>query len=162
MRNYNKLHKAALDKQSNGPRHVWKNYLDDLLLIIVAGEPEATAESYTTPAREKQGAFVVAIDPPYTGRNVSEMKCGTNFNELFDRWQKADEVDAETIQLIKDTVRFMEETDDDIYADRCGDLLSGVYQIPSTPEEIGLIQDALDGSGTVPPPIELEDNGYGL
>ncbi len=70
--------------------------------------------------------------------------------------------DAETIQLIKDTVRFMEETDDDIYADRCGDLLSGVYQIPSTPEEIGLIQDALDGSGTVPPPIELEDNGYGL
>ena len=56
----------------------------------------------------------------------------------------------------------MEETDDDIYADRCGDLLSGVYQIPSTPVEIGLIQDALDGSGTVPPPIELEDNGYGL
>ncbi len=56
----------------------------------------------------------------------------------------------------------MEETDDDIYADRCGDLLSGVYQIPSTPEEIGLIKDALDGSGTVPPPIELEDNGYGL
>ena len=41
MRNYNKLHKAALDKQSNGPRHVWKNYLDDLLLIIVVGEPEA-------------------------------------------------------------------------------------------------------------------------
>ena len=33
--------KAALDKQSNGPRHVWKNYLDDLLLIIVVGEPEA-------------------------------------------------------------------------------------------------------------------------
>ncbi len=62
MRNYNKLHKAALDKQSNGPRHVWKNYLDDLLLIIVAGEPEATAESYTTPAREKQGALSVAID----------------------------------------------------------------------------------------------------
>ena len=111
---------------------------------------------------EKQGAFVVAIDPPYTGRNASEMKCETNFNDLFERWQKADEVDAETIQLIKDTVRFMEETDDDIYADRCGDLLSGVYQIPSTPEEIGLIQDALDGSGTVPPPIELEDNGYGL
>lgn len=90
------------------------------------------------------------------------MKCGTNFNELFDRWQAAEEVDAETLQLIKDTVRFMEETDDDIYADRCGDLLSGVYQIPSTPEEIGLIKDALDGSGTVPPPIELEDNGYGL
>ncbi len=32
------------------------------------------------------------------------MKCETNFNDLFDRWQAAEEVDAETLQLIKDTV----------------------------------------------------------
>ena len=86
----------------------------------------------------------------------------TACDELFERWRAADEVDAETLQLIKDTVRFMEETEDDILADRCGDLLSGVYHLPSTPEEIALVSDALEGTDTVPPEIPPEDNGYGL
>ena len=37
----------------------------------------------------------------------------TYFDELFERWQAADEVDAETLQLVKDTVRFTQETTDD-------------------------------------------------
>ena len=84
------------------------------------------------------------------------------FNELFERWQAAEEVDAELIQLIKDTVRFSEETGDDTLRDRAGELLSGAFHLPSTPQEIALVGDALEGSGTVPPEIPPEDNGYGL
>ena len=84
------------------------------------------------------------------------------FNELFERWQAAEEVDAELIQLIKDTVRFSEETGDDTLRDRAGELLSGAFHLPSTPQEIALVGDALEGTGTVPPEIPPEDNGYGL
>ena len=86
----------------------------------------------------------------------------TYFDELFERWQAADEVDAELIQLIKDTVRFSEETGDDTLRDRAGELLSGAFHLPSTPQEIALVGDALEGSGTIPPPTPPEDNGYGL
>ena len=86
----------------------------------------------------------------------------TYFDELFERWVAADEVDAELIQLIKDTVRFSEETGDDTLRDRAGELLSGAFHLPSTPQEIALVGDALEGTGTVPPEIPPEDNGYGL
>ena len=86
----------------------------------------------------------------------------TYFDELFERWQAADEVDAELIQLIKDTVRFSAETGDDTLRDRAGELLSGAFHLPSTPQEIALVGDALEGTGTVPPEIPPEDNGYGL
>ena len=84
------------------------------------------------------------------------------FDELFERWQAAEEVDAELIQLIKDTVRFSEETGDDTLRDRAGELLSGAFHLPSTPQEIALVGDALEGLGVVPPEIPPEDNGYGL
>ena len=84
------------------------------------------------------------------------------FAELFERWQAAEEVDAELIQLIKDTVRFSEETGDDTLRDRAGELLSGAFHLPSTPQEIALVGDALEGLGVVPPEIPPEDNGYGL
>ena len=80
----------------------------------------------------------------------------TDFAELFERWQAADEVDAELIQLIKDTVRFSEETGDDTLRDRAGELLSGAFHLPSTPQEIALGGDALEGSGTIPPPTPPE------
>ena len=80
------------------------------------------------------------------------------FAELFERWQAAEEVDAELIQLIKDTVRFSEETGDDTLRDRAGELLSGAFHLPSTPQEIALVGDALEGSGTIPPPIPPEDD----
>jgi len=80
------------------------------------------------------------------------------FAELFERWQAAEEVDAELIQLIKDTVRFSEETGDDTLRDRAGELLSGAFHLPSTPQEIALVEDALEGSGTVPPPTPPEDD----
>ncbi|KZR84165.1 hypothetical protein PMIT1342_00088 [Prochlorococcus marinus str. MIT 1342] len=86
----------------------------------------------------------------------------TYFDELFERWQAADEVDAELIQLIKDTVRFSEETEDDTLRNRARELLSGAFHLPSTPQEIALVRDALEGTGTVPPEIPPEDNGYGL
>ena len=86
----------------------------------------------------------------------------TYFDELFERWQAADEVDDELIQLIKETVRFSEETGDDTLRDRAGELLSGAFHLPSTPQEIALVRDALEGTGTVPPEIPPEDNGYGL
>ena len=86
----------------------------------------------------------------------------TCFDKLFERWQAADEVDAETLQLIKDTVRFTQETGDDTLRDRAGELLSGAFHLPSTPQEIALIREALEGTGTVPPEIPPEDNGYGL
>ena len=82
----------------------------------------------------------------------------TYFNELFERWVAADEVDAELIQLIKDTVRFTEETGDDTLRDRAGELLSGVFHLPSTPQEIALVGVALEGSGTIPPPTPPEDD----
>ena len=82
----------------------------------------------------------------------------TDFAELFERWQVAEEVDAELIQLIKDTVRFSEETGDDTLRDRAGELLSGAFHLPSTPQEIALVADALEGSGTIPPPIPPEDD----
>ena len=80
------------------------------------------------------------------------------FDELFERWQAADEVDAELIQLIKETVRFSEETGDDTLRDRAGELLSGAFHLPSTPQEIALVGEVLEGSGTVPPPIPPEDD----
>ena len=80
------------------------------------------------------------------------------FAELLERWQAAEEVDAELIQLIKDTVRFSEETGDDTLRDRAGELLSGAFHLPSTPQEIALVGDALEGSGTVPPPTPPEDD----
>ena len=80
------------------------------------------------------------------------------FAELFERWQSADEVDAELIQLIKDSVRFSEETGDDTLRDRARELLSGAFHLPSTPQEIALVGDALEGSGTVPPPTPPEDD----
>ena len=80
------------------------------------------------------------------------------FAELFERWQVAEEVDAELIQLIKDTVRFSAETGDDTLRDRAGELLSGAFHLPSTPQEIALIGDALEGSGTIPPPTPPEDD----
>ena len=86
----------------------------------------------------------------------------TYFDELFERWQAAEQVDDELIQLIKETVRFSEETGDDTLRDRACDLLSDVYHLPSTPQEIALIGEALEGTGTVPPEIPPEDNGYGL
>ncbi|ABM77893.1 hypothetical protein [Prochlorococcus marinus] len=86
----------------------------------------------------------------------------TYFDELFERWQAADEVDAELIQLIKDTVRLSEETEDDTLRNRARELLSGAFHLPSTPQEIALVRDALEGTGTVPPEIPPEDNGYGL
>ncbi|KGG28584.1 MULTISPECIES: hypothetical protein [unclassified Prochlorococcus] len=82
----------------------------------------------------------------------------TYFNELFERWVASDEVDAELIQLIKDTVRFTEETGDDTLRDRAGELLSGVFHLPSTPQEIALVGEALEGSGTIPPPTPPEDD----
>ena len=82
----------------------------------------------------------------------------TYFDELFERWQAANEVDAELIQLIKDTVRFSAETEDDTLRNRAGELLSGAFHLPSTPQEIALIGDALEGSGTVPPPTPPEDD----
>ena len=82
----------------------------------------------------------------------------TYFDELFERWQAADEVDAELIQLIKDTVRFSAETGDDTLRDRAGELLSGAFHLPSTPQEIALVGDALKGTGTVPPPTPPEDD----
>ncbi|KZR65523.1 MULTISPECIES: hypothetical protein [Prochlorococcus] len=81
-----------------------------------------------------------------------------DFAELFERWQAAEEVDDELIQLIKETVRFSEETGDDTLRDRACDLLSGVFHLPSTPQEIALVGDALEGSGTIPPPIPPEDD----
>ena len=84
------------------------------------------------------------------------------FAELFERWQAADEVDAELIQLITETVRFSEETGDDTLRDRARELLSGAFHLPSTPQEIALVGDALEGLGVVPPEIPPEDNGYGL
>ena len=86
----------------------------------------------------------------------------TYFDELFERWQAADEVDAVTLQLIKDTVRFTQETSDDSLRGHARQLLSDVYHLPSTPQEIALIGEALEGTGTVPPEIPPEDNGYGL
>ena len=86
----------------------------------------------------------------------------TYFDELFERWQAADEVDAETLQLIKETVRFTQETSDDRLRGHARQLLSDVYHLPSTPQEIALIGEALEGTGTVPPEIPPEDNGYGL
>ncbi|KZR64634.1 hypothetical protein [Prochlorococcus sp. MIT 1303] len=86
----------------------------------------------------------------------------TYFDELFERWQAADEVDAELIQLITETVRFSEETEDDTLRNRARELLSGAFHLPSTPQEIALVRDALEGTGTVPPEIPPEDNGYGL
>ena len=82
----------------------------------------------------------------------------TDFAELFERWQAAEEVDAELIQLIKDTVRFSAETGDDTLRDRSRELLSGAFHLPSTPQEIALVGDALEGSGTIPPPIPPEDD----
>ncbi|WP_413360594.1 hypothetical protein [Prochlorococcus sp. MIT 1201] len=82
----------------------------------------------------------------------------TDFDELFERWQAADEVDAELIQLIKETVRFSEETVDDTLRDRAGELLSGAFHLPSTPQEIALVGEALEGSGTIPPPTPPEDD----
>jgi len=84
------------------------------------------------------------------------------FDELFERWQAAEDVDAELIQLIKDTVRFTQETSDDRLRGHARQLLSDVYHLPSTPQEISLIGEALEGTGTVPPEIPPEDNGYGL
>ena len=80
------------------------------------------------------------------------------FAELFERWQAADEVDAELIQLITETVRFSEETEDDTLRNRSRELLSGAFHLPSTPQEIALGADALEGSGTIPPPIPPEDD----
>ena len=80
------------------------------------------------------------------------------FAELFERWQAAEQVDDELIQLIKETVRFSEETGDDTLRDRAGELLSGAFHLPSTPQEIALVRDALEGSGTVPPPTPPEDD----
>ena len=80
------------------------------------------------------------------------------FDELFERWQAAEEVDAELIQLIKDTVRFTQEISDDRLRGHARQLLSDVYHLPSTPQEIALIGDALEGSGTVPPPTPPEDD----
>ena len=80
------------------------------------------------------------------------------FDKLFERWQSADEVDTELIQLIKDTVRFSAETGDDTLRDRSRELLSGAFHLPSTPQEIVLVGDALEGSGTVPPPTPPEDD----
>ena len=82
----------------------------------------------------------------------------TYFDELFERWQAANEVDAELIQLIKDTVRFSAETEDDTLRNRAGELLSGAFHLPSTPQEIALVGDALEGSSTVPPPTPPEDD----
>ena len=82
----------------------------------------------------------------------------TDFAELFERWQAAEQVDDELIQLIKETVRFSEETGDDTLRDRAGELLSGAFHLPSTPQEIALVADALEGSGTIPPPIPPEDD----
>ncbi len=86
------------------------------------------------------------------------MKCETNFNHLFDRWQAAEEVDAETLQLIKDTVGFAGETDDATLRGRASELLSSVYHLPSTPQEIALVREALEGSGVAPPPTPPEDD----
>ena len=86
------------------------------------------------------------------------MKCETNFNDLFDRWQAADVVDAETIQLIKDTVGFAGETGAATLRGRAGELLSSVYNLPSTPQEIVLVREALEGSGIAPPPTPPEDD----
>ena len=86
----------------------------------------------------------------------------TYFDELFERWQAADEVDAETLLLIKDTVRFTQKTSDDRLRSHALQLLSDVYHLPSTPQEIALIGEALEGTGTAPPEIPPEDNGYGL
>lgn len=82
----------------------------------------------------------------------------TDFAELFERWQAAEQVDDELIQLIKETVRFSEETGDETLRDRAGELLSGAFHLPSTPQEIALVADALEGSGTIPPPIPPEDD----
>ena len=90
------------------------------------------------------------------------MKSETNFNDLFDRWQAAEDVDAETLQLIKDTVGFAGETGDATLRGRASELLSSVYHLPSTPQEVALVRSALEGSGVVPPEIPPEDNGYGL
>ena len=84
------------------------------------------------------------------------------FDELFERWQAADEVDAETLLLIKDTVRFTQKTSDDRLRGHALQLLSDVYHLPSTPPEIALVREALEGLGVVPPEIPPEDNGYGL
>jgi len=67
----------------------------------------------------------------------------TYFDELFERWQAAEEVDDELIQLIKDTVRFSEESDDDTLRARAGDLLSGAFQLVSDSEGVAAISDAL-------------------
>ena len=82
----------------------------------------------------------------------------TYFDELFERWQAADEVDAETLQLIKETVRFTQETSDDHLRGHARQLLSDVYHLPSTPQEIALVGEALEGSGTIPPPTPPEDD----
>ena len=86
------------------------------------------------------------------------MKSETNFNDLFVRWQAADEVDAETLQLIKDTVGFAGETGDATLRGRASEQLSSVYNLPSTPQEIVLVREALEGSGIAPPPTPPEDN----
>lgn len=66
-----------------------------------------------------------------------------NFDELFDRWTQAEEVDPETLQLIRDTVRFIKEIGDEELADRAGDLLSTVYHLAVDTEDVQKIADAL-------------------
>ncbi len=62
-----------------------------------------------------------------------------DFDALFERWQEAeDELD---LQLVKDTVRYMEEIDDDLLANRAGDLLSGVYHLTTDPSELAKIDE---------------------
>lgn len=66
-----------------------------------------------------------------------------NFDELFDRWTQAEEVDPETLQLIRDTVRFIKEIGDEELADRAGDLLSTVYHLAVDTEDVQKIAEAL-------------------
>lgn len=66
-----------------------------------------------------------------------------DFDVLFERWLEAEEIDSETLQLIRDTVRFIGEIDDDELADRAGDLLSGVFHLAVDSDEIALIDEAL-------------------
>lgn len=66
-----------------------------------------------------------------------------DFESLFERWQATEEVNAETLQLIRDTVRYMNEVDDDEMADRAGDLLSGAYHLAVDSEEAQKIGEAL-------------------
>ncbi len=84
-----------------------------------------------------------------------------NFAELFERWQVVEEIDAQALLLIKDTACFAAKTDVNTLRDRANELLAGAYLLPTTPKEIALVKEAMEGTGVVAPEIPPEDNGWG-